>query len=56
MLAFPGLCEYYDQFFYSNNDLSAAVQREDEIVLLATQSSFSMDNWTAFDTVEVRKI
>ena len=33
MLAFPDLCGYYDQFFYNNDNLSEAIQHEDDLLL-----------------------
>ena len=52
MLAFPGLCQYYDQFFYSNQDLSDALQKEDDMLLLAFKNQQRTNNWAAFDTVD----
>ena len=51
-MAFPALCHYYDQFFFANKDLSQAMQKEDEMLLLAFQQGSSMENWTAFNTVD----
>ena len=51
-MAFPALCQYYDQFFFTNENLSQAMEKEDEMLLLAFQQGSSMENWTAFDTVD----
>ena len=33
MAAFPDLCGYYDLLFYDNDLLSAAIQREDDLLV-----------------------
>ena len=52
MLAFPGLCQYYDQFFYSNQHLTDALQKEDEMLLSAFKDQQRTNSWAAFDTVD----
>ena len=52
MLAYPGLCQYYDQFFYSNQHLSDALQKEDEMLLSAFKDQQRTNSWAAFDTVD----
>ena len=53
MQAFPALCTYYDKFFYNNEDLSVALQQEDQILSNSfTQSGSTLGHWSAFDSLE----
>ena len=54
MKAFPGLCGFYDELFYSNAALSEALHKEDQLLLLGflNDQGSSMEIWTAFDIAD----